>query len=94
MLQGNARVRNQYARQIVEFLKSRTGLPFTTRDITRRFSKGIYALGMRELLKSPALEEYPPLGERSRGLVSQFEHSMIVTKDGPLVYTRHPDDTW
>ena len=94
MLRGNARVRNQYARQIVEFLKRRTGLPFTTRDITRKFSKGVYALGMRELLKSPALEDFPPLAERSGGMVAQFEHSVIVTKDGPIVYTRHPDDTW
>ncbi len=94
MLRGNVRVRSQYARNILEFLDARNGLPFTTRDITRKFSRGVYALGMKELSKSPALEEYPPLAERSKGMVAQFEHSMIVTADGALVYTRHPDDTW
>lgn len=92
MLNGDVKVRSPYARQIVDFVKERNGLPFTTRDITRKFSKGVFALGMRELINSSALGEYPPLAERTKGMVAQFEHSMIVTKEGALVYTRHPDD--
>tara|TARA_Y100000310_G_scaffold345575_1_gene466788 strand:- start:4004 stop:4924 length:921 start_codon:yes stop_codon:yes gene_type:complete len=94
MLRGDVKVRSPYARKIVDFVKIRNGLPFTTRHITRKFSKGVFALGMRELANTGLLEDYPPLGERSRGMVAQFEHSMIVTKDGALVYTRHPDDEW
>ena len=94
MLRGDVKVRSPYARKVADFVAERQGLPFSTRHITRKFSKGVFALGMKELAKSPFLEDYPPLAERSGGMVAQFEHSMIVTKDGALVYTRHEDDTW
>ncbi|MBT4446706.1 type II methionyl aminopeptidase [archaeon] len=94
MLRGNVSVRSPYARKILEFVKPLNGVPFTTRHITRKFSRGVYALGMKELLKNSNCESYPPLAERTGGMVAQFEHSMIVTKDGCEVYTRHADDTW
>jgi methionyl aminopeptidase len=94
MLRGDVTVRSSYARKILDFIKPLNGIPFTTRHITRKFSNGVYALGMKELLKSSNFESYPPLAERSGGMVAQFEHSMIVTKDGALVYTRHEDDSW
>ncbi len=94
MLRGDPSVRSQYSRNVADYVKSRNGLPFTTRHITRKFSKGVFALALRELSKSSAFEEYPPLAERTGGMVAQFEHSMIVTNNGALVYTRHPDDDW
>ena len=94
MLRGDVKVRSPYARKIVDFVSLRKGLPFTTRHVTKEFSKGVFALGVRELSKFEVFESYPPLAERSGGMVAQFEHSMIVTKDGALVYTRHEDDEW
>ncbi|PIN73384.1 type II methionyl aminopeptidase [Candidatus Woesearchaeota archaeon CG10_big_fil_rev_8_21_14_0_10_45_16] len=89
--QGGART--PYARKILDEVKSQNGLPFTTRWLTRKFGKGPTALGLRELERTGILHSYPPLAEVSSGLVSQFEHSMIVSEK-TKVYTRHEDDTW
>ncbi len=94
MVEKEKGVRSPHARKILDFVKPLNGLPFTTRWLTRKFGKGTTALGLRELIRSGIVKEYPPLVEVSGGMVAQFEHSMIVTKDGCTVYTRHEDDEW
>jgi len=91
---SNHSVRSPAARKIMGYIEQRQGLPFCTKDLTRRFGKGTTMLGLRELVKQGVLQDYPPLCEVSNGLVAQFEHSMIVTSDGVEVITRHADDTW
>jgi len=86
-------VRSPYAKKVLEFVKLQQGLPFTTRWLTRQFGKGPAALGMRELQQLGIVRSYPPLVEVSVGIVTQFEHSMIV-KDKPIVYTRTEQDEW
>ncbi len=93
MIEKDKGVRSPYARKILDDVKSLNGLPFTTRWLTRKFGKGGTALGLRELQKIGIVNAYPPLVEVSSGIVSQFEHSMIV-KSKPIVYTRHEDDKW
>lgn len=93
MVEKEKGVRSLHARKILDYVKSQQGLPFTTRWLTRQFGKGGTALGMRELQQSSIIRSYPPLAEISGGLVTQFEHSMIV-KDKPIVYTRHEQDEW
>src|SRR3989338_5008066 len=86
-------VRTPYARKILEEVKPRKTLPFTTRSLTRKFGKGPTALGMRELERLEIIRGYPPLAEISGAKIAQFEHSMIV-KDKPIVYTKHEEDEW
>jgi methionyl aminopeptidase len=93
MIEKDKGVRSPYARKILDDVKSLNGLPFTTRWLTRKFGKGATALGLRELQKTGIINSYPPLVEVSSGMVSQFEHSMIV-KSKPIVYTRHEEDEW
>lgn len=93
MLQKAAKTGSLYARRILPEIESRKELPFTTRWLSRKFGRGTTALALRDLLKSGALEQYPPLVEVSKGMVAQFEHSMIV-KDKSIVYTRHEEDEW
>jgi methionyl aminopeptidase len=80
-------VRSPYARKILEQVKTRNGLPFTIRDLTKEIGKGPAALGLRELQQLGVVKAYPPLGEISNGLVAQFEHSMLVG-DKTVVYTK------
>ncbi|MBT4605235.1 type II methionyl aminopeptidase [archaeon] len=94
MLNGSVSTRSPYAKKVLSFVKSQKGLPFTTRWLTREFGKTPTVLALRELSRNRSFESYPPLVEVSGGMVAQFEHSMIVTKDGAEVYTRHPDDLW
>ncbi len=93
MVETEKGVRSPQARKILDYTKPLQGLPFTTRWLTRTFGKGTTALGLRELERSGIMKAYPPLVEIAGGMVSQFEHSMIV-RDKPLVYTRHEDDGW
>ncbi|RLG96764.1 type II methionyl aminopeptidase, partial [Candidatus Bathyarchaeota archaeon] len=41
----------------------------------------------KELLKSKVITSYPQLLERTRAVVAQAEHSVIVTEDGCEVTT-------
>lgn len=93
MVEKEKNARTPYARKILEEVRPRKGLPFTTRWLTRTLGKGAAALGLRELQQLGIIKSYPPLAEVANGMVAQFEHSMIV-KDKPLVYTRHEDDQW
>src|SRR3989338_5268429 len=93
MVEKEKGVRSPQARKILDYAKPLQGLPFTTRWLTRTLGKGTTALGLRELERSGIVKAYPPLVEIAGGMVSQFEHSMIV-RDKPLVYTRHEDDGW
>lgn len=88
-----ASARTTYARKILQEVKPRKGLPFTTRELTRKLGKGATALGLKELQNIGAIRAYSPLAEISGGMVAQFEHSLIVT-DKPLVYTRNNEDEW
>ena len=93
MVEKEKGVRSSYAKKILEQVKPQNGLPFTTRWLTRTLGKGPAALGLRELQQQGIVKAYPPLAEIRAGMVSQFEHSMIV-KDKPIVYTRHDEDEW
>ncbi|MBI4152858.1 type II methionyl aminopeptidase [Candidatus Woesearchaeota archaeon] len=93
MLETERGVRSPHARKILEEVKPLQGLPFTTRWLTRKLGKGAVAFGLRELQQNGSVHAYPPLVEVANGLVSQFEHSMIVGKK-TTVYTRHADDEW
>ncbi|HLC71606.1 MAG TPA: type II methionyl aminopeptidase [Candidatus Nanoarchaeia archaeon] len=93
MIEKEKNARTPYARKILEDMKPRNGLPFTTRWLTRKLGKGAAALGLRELQQLGIVKSYPPLAEVAKGMVAQFEHSMIV-QDKALVYTRHDDDEW
>ena len=93
MMKKNVSTRSLYAKKIVNEMAQLNGLPFTTRHLTRKFSKGQTALGLRDLEQQAAITKYPPLAEISGSPVAQFEHSMIV-KEKPIVYTRHDEDEW
>ncbi len=62
-------------------------LPFAKRWIERKIGKLKLALALRELNQFGALYQYPVLKEKGNGLVAQFEHTMIVEKDGAFVTT-------
>ncbi len=93
MVEKDRGVRSPHARKILDYVKFQKGLPFTSRWLTRELGRGPTALGLRELQRTGVVKAYPPLVEISKGMVSQFEHSMVV-KDTPIVYTRHDEDSW
>ena len=80
-------VRSPFAREILAYIQQYKALPFARRWLVRKFGAGKTSFALRELLQADILRAYPPLPEKADGLVSQFEHSVIV-KDKPIIYTR------
>jgi len=77
-------VRMKSARQVMEISRMAHGLPFARRWI--RSDKADIAL--RSLVRSNILRPFPVLHDVAGSLVSQHEHTMIVTSDGCIVTTR------
>ncbi|MDD1656168.1 MAG: type II methionyl aminopeptidase [Methanomicrobiales archaeon] len=77
-------VRMPAAREILVQVRDRNGLPFA-----RRWLDGSRVeIGLATLVRASILHAYPVLHDRPGSLVSQAEHTLIVTAEGALVTTR------
>lgn len=80
-------VRNPITRNIYNFIvQNYQTLPFTERWLYKLFSPVKVKIALRDLIRADMLNEFPPLPERTGGLVSQAEHTVIV-KDKPFITT-------
>lgn len=61
-------------------------LPFPERWVAKHTSKSEKII--KKLLRHGVIATYPILSEVKGGIVSQFEHTIIITSDGCLVTTR------
>ena len=86
MLGAERPIRSPHARKALQLIKSYNGLPFTTRWLTQQMG-GTAILGLNELKRAGMLHEYPPLPEKSGGMVAQWENTFRITKDGCEVLT-------
>ncbi len=62
-------------------------LPFASRWVLRRFQGPEGVSAFKELLDSKCIMSYPQLVERTRAMVAQAEHSVILTDGGCEVTT-------
>jgi len=81
---GDARVRDRTARSVLEEAEEFDGLPFAERWLDTKRAQ----MGLRRLEMSNVVRSYPVLKEEAGTLVSQAEHTLIVTEDGCEVTTR------
>ncbi|MEK6940812.1 MAG: type II methionyl aminopeptidase [Nanoarchaeota archaeon] len=80
-------VRNLQVKKILEYLeKEYKTLPFSMRAVNMPMVE--YAFSVLE--KEKIISQYPQLVERSKGLVSQAEHTILI-KDKPIVTTKTDD---
>jgi methionyl aminopeptidase len=77
-------VRIPAGRAILEQIRDRHGLPFSRRWLKERKMD----LALPTLIRSQVLHVYPVLSDIQGSLVSQAEHTIIVTADGCIVTTR------
>lgn len=75
------------SRLIIRELEKRKKLPFAERWFARRMNPMKLALSLTDLLSKEIIKAYPILHEKEDGIVSQFEHTVIVTEDGCEVTT-------
>lgn len=81
-------IRLREARIIIKEVAERQSLPFAERWLAGKISPLKIGLAFKELVSADILRSYPPLHEMKNGVVSQFEHTVIVTSDGCEVTTR------
>jgi methionyl aminopeptidase len=77
-------VRIPAARTILKKVKDRHGLPFARRWLNEKKLD----ITLPALVRSQVLHVYPVLADIPGSLVSQHEHTVIVTADGCIVTTR------
>ena len=77
-------VRIPLARTIMSKIKDRQGLPFARRWLDEKKLD----ITLPALVRSQVLHVYPVLADIPGSLVSQHEHTVIVTSDGCIVTTR------
>jgi len=85
---GNISMR-QSKKILDDIIKEYRLLPFAERWVIRKFnSKILVNAALRELLENQIIRGYPVLREAGGGLVSQAEHTVLVTADGCEVLTK------
>jgi methionyl aminopeptidase len=77
-------VRNPSARLVMEHVRDRRGLPFARRWLPDKKTD----IALQNLVRTGHLHVYPVLADIPGSLVSQHEHTLIVTGDGCIVTTR------
>jgi len=81
---GGRSVRNRQARQLLETIEEEYGqLPFALRWLDDQRATML----LRRLQRQGVVEGHPPLKEDDGTLVSQAEHTLVVTEDGCEVTT-------
>lgn len=84
---GNVRMR-QGRKVLAHIVDSYGLLPFAERWLHKEFkSKLIVNATLREMVEKGMLKTYPVLKEAGGGVVAQFEHTIMVNKDGCEVLT-------
>ncbi|MEB3756819.1 MAG: type II methionyl aminopeptidase [Desulfurococcales archaeon] len=84
----NPRKLDQESREVFDYIsREYRTLPFTPRWLVPVFGEKTVHHAMRMLVKTKTLYVYPILVEVGKGLVSQFEHTILLTKDGKIVTT-------
>jgi len=80
-------VHSKNARILLEFIKEKyKSLPFSSRWLVKKFGKNVL-LTLKMLEEKGILHNFKQLIEKSGGVVSQAEHTILVTKDGCKILT-------
>ena len=81
----NSYINYQQHRQQIQKYKE---LPFTTRWLVKDLNNFPVGFALKSLLQEKVIRAYPSLVEVKKGLVSQSEHTLLVTKDGCEILTK------
>ena len=81
-------IRSPIVREALAFIQNEFNtLPFTTRSLSAKLGLNKARFALHELNKAGILHSYPPLAERSKGIVSVWEKTFYITKNGADVLT-------
>lgn len=81
-------VRSQITREALKLIEERNGLPTSTRWLAKKTSAIKATFALKEMNQLDMLHLYPPLIEIKKGMVTQSEHTVLVTKEGCEILTK------
>lgn len=87
-LVGKKPARGMITREVLKEIASYEGMPFCTRWLIEKFGEAKTNFAIREIANLGILAEHPPLIDQKHGLVSQAEHTILVTKTGCEILTK------
>lgn len=87
---GSPRLRSEEARNISSFIDNNySSYPFALRWLQKEFkSEFVVRRAISELLSQGALEPFPALVEKGKGMVAQAEAEVIIEKDSCRIITK------
>ena len=80
-------VRIGFMRNMLVEINGYNGMPFTKRWLYKKFSPAKVNFALIQFKNLGMIKEYPPLVEKSNGLVSQAENSFLID-DKVIVLTK------
>ncbi|MFA5176384.1 MAG: type II methionyl aminopeptidase [Candidatus Nanoarchaeia archaeon] len=81
-------IRDSGSREVLKYIKEKyKTLPFSKRDLSKKFNILKLTLALNNLEREGIIQQYNILVERSKGLVAQTEHTIIVDEK-PVVVTK------
>jgi len=87
-LQRKGSMRNPISKRILEFIEQEYKiLPFSKRQLTNKFPLPQVNMALKELEKNNIIKEYSQLPEKTNGLVSQHEHTLLID-DKVIIITK------
>ncbi len=78
--------RDPITRNVMKEISTYKNLPFAKRWLERKFGKKVN-FALRKLVQQGAIRQHPPLCDIENGIVSQFEHSVII-QEKPIIFTK------
>lgn len=80
-------VRLPLAKTLLKLIEKKyPSLPFSERKVLKENPK--YKLALKNLMNSGCIYGYPVLIEKNRGMVSQSEHTVLITENGAKIITK------
>ena len=73
--------------KILSEIKTYNNLPFAKRWLEKKFGSAKTNFALKQLIMKRCILQHPPLIDSNNGIVSQFEHSLIVLEK-PIITTR------
>ncbi len=83
-------VKMRQSRQILNHVvQERRLLPFAERWLNKKFNSRLtVSAALKEMLREHIIQGYPPLKDSEGGLVSQAEHTILITSNGAEILTK------
>ncbi len=87
MQASDKQTRDPGIRKVLDKIRSYEKLPFAKRWLLKEFPAIKVALAMKILEQQGIIQSFPPLIEEAKGIVSQAEKTVLVTKNGCEILT-------